>query len=60
ICTMDKIEYFNSRIGNIFEKSIKEIYYEKSEYIKDFLNLGDPIFKSIDRKDCEHRSFYSN
>ncbi|MCU9808284.1 radical SAM protein [Paraclostridium bifermentans] len=60
ICTMDKIEYFNSRIGNIFEKSIKDIYHEKSEYIKDFLHLGDPIFKSLETKDCEQRSFYSN
>jgi MoaA/NifB/PqqE/SkfB family radical SAM enzyme len=60
ICSMDKLEYFNSSIGNIFEKNIKEIYYEKAEYIKDFLNLGDPIFSSLDFKECEKKSFYSN
>lgn len=60
ICTIDKIDYFNSRIGNIFEKGVKDIYHEKSEYIKDFLNLGDPIFKSLDGKEYEQRSLYSN
>lgn len=60
ICIMDNLEYFNSSIGNIFEKNIKEIYNEKAEYIKDFLNLGDPIFNSLEFKECGQKSFYSN
>lgn len=53
ICTMDKLEYFSSSIGNIFEKNIKDIYDEKAEYIKDFLSLRHSILNSVQFKPYE-------
>lgn len=59
ICTMDNLEYFNSSIGNVFEKNIKNIYDDNAEYINNFLNTSAPISNSIECKECEHRSFCS-
>jgi radical SAM protein with 4Fe4S-binding SPASM domain len=60
ICTMDNLEYFNSSIGNVLEKNIKDIYDDNAEYVNNFLNTPAPIFDSSECKECENISFCSN
>lgn len=57
ICTMDNLEYFNSSIGNVFEKSLKYIYNDNSEYINSFFNISSPKMDSQECKECEHKYF---
>lgn len=60
ICTMDNLEYFNSSIGNVFEKTIKEIYDDNDEYIVAFYNMTSPKINSPECKECENKFFCSN
>lgn len=59
-CTMDNTTYFNSCIGNVFTKNIKEIYDENSDYINQLFNVDPPKFESDECKECENRYFCSN
>ncbi|WP_461207632.1 radical SAM protein [Clostridium sp. DL1XJH146] len=60
ICTMDNLKYFNSSIGNVFEKNIKDIYDDNVEYINTFFNMSAPQFDSLECKECKNKYFCSN
>lgn len=47
LCTMDTGEYYAFKFGNVFEKTIKEIYDENSEFLYSFMNLEYPEANTI-------------
>ncbi|MEC1261482.1 radical SAM protein [Bacillus swezeyi] len=59
ICTMHSLDDLSNRIGNVFEKNIREIYDEKIKYINAFFNLQAPQIDSEECKNCEHKQFCS-
>lgn len=54
LCTMDNLEYFNSSIGNVFEKDIKEIYDENYEIIGAISTQDVLLFTSDECQGCEY------
>lgn len=57
ICTMDTLKYFNSKLGNVFESNIKNIYDENSEYINELFKLKSPKFESEECSKCDNINF---
>jgi len=59
VCTMDSMDHFNINVGNVFEKGIKNIYEDNTEYINSFFNLQSPQADSIECANCKHKLFCS-
>lgn len=57
ICTMDNLEYFNSSIGNVFEKNLKDIYDDNADYINAFFNMSSPKINSLECEECKNKNF---
>lgn len=60
ICTMDNLEYYNSSIGNVFKKNIKDIYDDNAEYVNTFFNMNAPQANSLECKECENKNYCSS
>ncbi|ASZ16942.1 radical SAM/SPASM domain-containing protein [Bacillus cereus] len=58
ICTMDSLD-FNSSIGNVLEKNVKDIYDENADYINSFFNMHSPKIDSVECADCINKHFCS-
>lgn len=60
ICAMDNLSYCDSSIGNVFEKSVKQIFDDNSEFIQEFRELKAPNAATIECEQCENRFFCGN
>lgn len=57
LCTMDTLQYFNSSIGNVLEKSIKDIYDQNSEFVSSFADMKAPNKDSNECVECKNKNF---
>ena len=56
-CAMDTTKYFESGFGNVLEKSIKDIYDEKADFIRAIYEQEAPQGNSSHCYACEKRDF---
>lgn len=59
-CVMDNMSDLNCNIGNVFRKSIKDIYDEHSNLFIDIANAASPKLNSDECRECVHRYFCAN
>ncbi len=59
-CTMDNSKYANTSIGNVFDKPIKQIYDENTDYIEAVFALEPPKYDSIECRECDKKYFCGN
>lgn len=52
LCTMDSGTYFNLKMGNVLQQSIKDIYDNNQRFLNDFSKITLPHLDSEECKDC--------
>lgn len=57
LCTMDTGNYFKLNIGNVFEKTIKEIYDDNTDFLYAFSDISLPHIDSTTCKECVYVPF---
>ena len=57
LCTMDTGNYFKLNIGNVFEKTIKEIYDDNTDFLYAFSDISLPHIDSATCKECVYVPF---
>ncbi|CAG7838724.1 Antilisterial bacteriocin subtilosin biosynthesis protein AlbA [Clostridium haemolyticum] len=57
LCAMDTGEYFNLKLGNILEDSMKEIYDKNYDFLNALMELDLPRKESASCKDCKYALF---
>lgn len=51
LCTMDSLSYANTKLGNVFDKKIIDLYREKEKIVEAIFNLQVP---NREMKSCSH------
>lgn len=60
LCVSDSKEYHLTKFGNVFKKSIKDIYNDNSEYSKALMSIEKPDYNQEECKDCKYKWFCSS
>ncbi|MGZ7440365.1 PqqD family peptide modification chaperone [Paenibacillus sp. TH7-28] len=60
LCNMDSGDYFKLNMGNITTQSIKKVFDNNKDFLKELMNTELPMLDSDNCKDCEQNLFCTN
>lgn len=60
LCNMDSGDHFNLDMGNVITDSIKNVFDNNKDFLKEFMDTKLPMLESDDCKDCEQNLFCTN